>query len=135
MQATERIVVSKIYVGSAALFGLLYGLVIGLIMVIIFLIGGLTGFQGEGSFLANLIPFGGFYVLAIAILVFYVIGGLIAMVISALLYNLVAKLGGKLHIGLAEYEKKVEPMNAMKAAKNVQVKAGTGSGIKVGTAR
>ena len=102
MQPTERIEVRKIYLGSAARFGIFYGAIFGLILGIIILIlslvlnisigTGLFGFDGTGFFLA------GIY------FVFYTIIIFLTVFIGALIYNLVAKIGGRLDIGLAEKE-------------------------------
>ena len=133
MKVTERIEVRKIYLGSATLFGLVYGLVIGIIFAIIVLILGfsniiaITGiftasFNSGAGLLDNLtsdiFTFSGVSLLVIAI------GGLILGFIGALVYNLVAMIGGKLHLGLAEYERGIKVVNvAAKKTPSIKIAA------------
>lgn len=108
MGQIERIEVKRIYVGRAAMFGLFFGLIIGFIVGIIFLIIGLwfTNFLNNISVLGGNsslpITTGGKIMYSFTLIVFYTIGSCIIFVVGALLYNLIAKIGFTIHLGLAE---------------------------------
>ncbi len=104
MKPTERIEVRKIYVGRAAIFGFFYGLVIGLIAAIIVIIAGLFGFTSNVPFISA----GGIILAGVIVAVMYVLISFIGSIISALVYNLISKLGGRIDIGLAEYEPRMK---------------------------
>ena len=108
MNPTERIEVRKIYVGRAALFGLLYGLIIGLIFGIFFFVMALAG-TSNINFLGRdikILSVGVGAVIAIGIVIFSSIASCISAAVGAVLYNLIAMMGGMLHLGLAEHEVK-----------------------------
>jgi len=102
---TERIEVRKIYIGKAALFGLLFGLIIGIIVGVFLFVRVLLGVDSISIFgrivETNLLI--GFFLL-IGSVIFYSIAICAALAVCALLYNLIASIGGMLHIGLAEQE-------------------------------
>ncbi len=108
MSEEKRIEVRKIYVGKAALFGLLLGLIIGIIAGLVLMILVITGTSkipyigdklGEGKLLLGLIAFfGSVFFIAISICVL--------MFICSLFYNLVFLMGARMHFGMAEYEER-----------------------------
>jgi len=110
MNPIERIEVRKIYIKNAALFGLLYGLIIGLIIGVFLFVRILLGAESINIF-GKVIAISNIWI-GVAVLfgsvIFYAIAICIAFAISALLYNLLANIGGMLHVGLAESETKEE---------------------------
>ena|SRR3989338_9923012 len=108
MTQMERIEIKKIFVGRAAMFGLFYGLVLGIIVGIFFFI--VTSFAVD--FLNNIsvpgatgnIPSttGGILFASFILIVIYTLGSCFGSAVFALLYNLVAKMGFSIHLGLAE---------------------------------
>ncbi|MEK6844386.1 MAG: hypothetical protein AABX83_03070 [Nanoarchaeota archaeon] len=101
----ERIELRKIYVGRAAIFGLLYGLVTGLIIGIFFFVGSLIGLQNGFTFFGKALNISGVGMGSIALIVsiiFFSVASFISMAVSAFIYNLISQIGGTLHIGLAE---------------------------------
>jgi hypothetical protein len=122
MQLVERIEVRKIFIGSAFKFGLLYGLIIGLIFGIIALVMEMAGYSTGNVFTGGLLPIEGIFIVSGVVFLFYVILGIVGAVFGALIYNLVAVMGGKIHIGLAEYEKAVDSMQAAKVTEKVSSK-------------
>lgn len=103
MEPTERIEVRRIYPKSAAKFGLLYGALTAVLVAIFVLIAGLftpTGFRLFGLIYgATVVSL--LMIILISILV-TIASIFILFFVGALLYNLTARLGPKLHIGLAE---------------------------------
>ena len=106
MNPTERIEVRKVYIKNVALFGLLYGLVIGMIIGVFLFVRILLGAENITLF-GKVVAISNMWI-GIAILfgsvIFYAIAICIASAICALLYNLIASIGGALHVGLAESE-------------------------------
>ncbi len=108
MNPTERIEVRKIYVGKAALFGLLFGLIIGIIVGVFLFVRILLGVESVSIFgrIVETNMLIGFFLL-IGSVIFYSIAICIALAVCAFLYNLIASIGGMLHIGLAEHREEI----------------------------
>lgn len=111
----ERIEVRKFYAGRAAVFGLFYGIVIGLIsglfiFILMITVGSATidSFNKvavlAGSQPLPIIGVGEAFLVFIIIVLVYSIASCILFCVSALIYNLIAKIGGPIHLGLVEYE-------------------------------
>ncbi len=102
---TERIVLRKIYVWRAALFGLAYGFFLGLVLVIPFYI--VMIMTGESYFSdvsgINSLILESTFIFSFIILFFYTLISGVMFAISALVYNLISKTGLRIHLGLAEY--------------------------------
>ena len=95
----------KIYIGSAALLGLFSGLIIGLISGIYYFIRILLGAESIyvfGKVIQANIGIG--FLFLFGSIIFYLVVSSIALIIWALLYNLIANIGGALHLGLAEHD-------------------------------
>src|SRR3990167_6315007 len=104
MNPTERVEVRKIYVGRASLFGLLYGLIMGIIIGIFLFVGILLGSDGVSIFgVAVKASVGMGFLLLIGSVIFYSVIGCIACAVWAIVYNLIAGIGGMMHLGLAEH--------------------------------
>ena len=124
MGEVERIEVRKIYVGRAAIFGLLYGLIIGVLFGIAII---LMVLLGVGSALnAFGIPLGlttsTALIFAFGAVILYAIATCIMAIISAALYNLVAKMGGRIDLGLLEFVKMEDKINIGTSKNQLQVK-------------
>ncbi len=101
---SERIEVRKVYAGRAVLFGFLYGLIFGLIVGIVLLILILATIMNDISVFGREFQTSGILsALAVfsAMIFLGAVVGSLGSFISALIYNLVAKLGGKLHFDIA----------------------------------
>lgn len=108
MAGVERIVFKRIYVGRAALFGLYYGIFIGLISAIIIFImsiWSINTLQSSSVGDAAGLETAGATLIAFIFFILYVVITPIASIIFALIYNLIAKIGGALHFDLMEYER------------------------------
>jgi len=123
----ERIVVKKVYVGGATKFGLLYGLIVGFLVTIIMLIllltniVGVSDVVGPASFIYSLLGLSDSMVyLLVFTFLFYTIVGVLVMFVGSLLYNLTSKLGGRLHLGLAEHVAPVKPIKFVKSGKETK---------------
>lgn len=114
MGEMARIEVRKIYAGRAAVFGLFYGIVIGLIsglFIFILLItagtGAINSINKAGSVVGSqplpLVGVGEAFLVFIIVVLIYSIGSCILFCVSALIYNLISKIGGPIHFGLVEY--------------------------------
>tara|TARA_B100000315_G_C14236570_1_gene433418 strand:+ start:285 stop:605 length:321 start_codon:yes stop_codon:yes gene_type:complete len=102
MGQRERIIVRKIYLGSAAMFGLYYGLIIGLLAGGFVLIASLLMPSSGGLGVSGAL--GGFGIVTAGIVfVIYTVAGIVGSVISALLYNIISKIGGSIHVDLEEH--------------------------------
>ena len=105
---TERIELRKVYAGSAALLGLLYGLILGIIDAIIVII---SGFVVPGGIIVGVYQFntlGWIFGLAGIVLVANVVLMFLVVLLGSLIYNLVSRMGGGLHLGLAEHVPEVK---------------------------
>lgn len=116
MGESERIIVKKIYVGRAALFGLYYGILMGLLMAVLLpliistLIGALTPDIGASGSSGGSSPFGtgnaigaGSLVLSALYFGLVVVFSVIGSVFFAVVYNIVSKVNGSMHVDLEEY--------------------------------
>ena len=123
----ERIEVKKVYVGSAVKFGLLYGLIVGFLVTIVMLVLLLMSIinvgdvVGPASFIFSLFGSASLVYLLVFTFFFYIIMVFIVMLIASLLYNLSSKLGGRLHLGLAEYIAPVKPVKSVQNKPNVKL--------------
>jgi hypothetical protein len=106
MDEEKRIELSKVYIGKAVIFGLIYGLIVGVVIGFVLFVMILLGAMESISLLGNTYDVSGmlkaFSVLAGSIFGVGILGGLFC-VVAALIYNFVAKVGGKIHIGMEEY--------------------------------
>ena len=103
----ERIELRKIYVGKAAIFGLLYGLMMGLIIGIFFFVSALIGLENSLTLLGKEFKIDVAGMVAIVLIgatIFFSIASCISIAVIALIYNLISQIGGALHLGLAEHE-------------------------------
>ena len=108
--STERIEVRKIYVGRAAIFGLLYGLVLGLIIGIYFFASSLIGLENNLTLFGKELKIVGIGIGSIVLVgatIFFSIASCIFMIIGSFVYNLISQIGGALHLGLAEREQQI----------------------------
>ena len=122
MQLTETIEVRKVYIGSAAKFGLLFGLLIGLITGVTVLISNLfPGVNFGSDILENfgLTGASSVFIFAGVVFVLTFMSIFLISVLLSTLYNLVSELGGKLHLGLAETEK--EDIQEANKYKNIKL--------------
>jgi hypothetical protein len=103
MERVERIEVRKFYVGRAALFGLLYGLLFGVIFGVVFFLSVLIGDVSLTQSVGN-VGVGLGLIVSFGIVIFSAIWISVIMVVSALLYNIIVKMGGAIHLGLAEFD-------------------------------
>jgi hypothetical protein len=96
----DRVVLNKVYVGRAALFGLIYGLVFGLIAGVF---AAISIVLGSSSFSIPGVESAGAFMVFIAVVIFYTLSSLVGFAIGALLYNLIALVGVKMHFNLGKY--------------------------------
>lgn len=104
MEPTERIEVRNIYVSNAAISGVLYGLCLAVIASLFVLIAGLITPDGfslfgvvYGASVGSLLFLTFLSFVAVLIIVF------LKFVVGALIYNFVARIGGRVTLGLAQY--------------------------------
>ena len=127
----DRVVVNKIYVGRATLFGLLYGLLMGIVVgvfaVASILFGDysieIPGFVGAGALM-----------IFIGVIVFYTISGVIMFFASSLVYNIIALTSVKMHFNFGKYmiassAGKVA-VNKGKGVKPVVIKGASSAGVQ-----
>ncbi len=126
MDVGERIEVRKVYVWRASLFGLVYGLFAGIIIAIIFvllLVAGMnqinktidsiasasSSFGGESEFgqatTVNSLDMNTILMFALVLIIISAIGGFLSGLIGGALFNLLAHMGIRNHVGLIEYAK------------------------------
>jgi hypothetical protein len=100
---TKRFRVNKIYIGRAAVFGLLIGIPLGILVAFGFYFFGMTLIDAAndvmGSQSQNTSIFAGFCV-ALGIIFPFISSGV--FVIFALIYNLISKIGGRMDFGLEQ---------------------------------
>ncbi|MBI3334758.1 hypothetical protein HYZ97_04700, partial [Candidatus Pacearchaeota archaeon] len=112
----ERIVIKRLYIGRAALFGLLYGAFLGIIMALVILASAFASSNVEGyAFLAEFLGPGFIFILAFLVLIACAVLSCIGAVLTAVLYNLVSRFGGSMHLDLGEYD---APAAVMKPAES-----------------
>jgi len=103
IRPTERIEVRKLYPGPAALFSLLHALawaVIGFLAVLIY------GFVSKGGIVLGTSRYattGEIFMFSGIVFGIILVGLFVMVFLCTLIYNLVSKMKGLLHIGLAEY--------------------------------
>ena len=130
VKPTERIVLRKIYPGPAALFSLLHALcwaVIGFLVVLIY------GFIAKGGIVIGTARYGTagqIFLFSLMVFLILFVGLFVMTFLCCLIYNLVSKMKGKLHIGLAEYvappkKPKMAPLNKKTATNPMVAKAMT----------
>ena|SRR3989338_2051415 len=101
MAENARLIVRKVYVWRAVLFGLLYGLIFGVLFVSV-VVYTLWSFSESRGLTPPGITQGDLFLLGgISAVVFAVVVALGAL-ISATFYNLLAHIGGGLHVELEE---------------------------------
>lgn len=121
MAEVQRVELKKIYVWRAALFGLLYGLVLGIIfsLITIFLLAvGVNNITLFGKNTSSLMA-GAFITISVLIIILTSLFSSLSCLMGAALYNLIAKLGGKIHLALVEHEEKNETTRSILANSNL----------------
>lgn len=102
----KRIEIRRFYVGKAALFGLLYGLfigiIVGIILFVMILLGATKSLNVVGKEFQT-IGIGMGLIVLVVMVVFYALASCVGFVVVTLIYNLIAKIGVRVHFGLAEY--------------------------------
>ena len=96
----DRVIINKVYVGRAALFGLIYGLLMGLLVGIFMAASvmfsnssvSVPGFAGAGAL-----------TIFIGVVILYTLGSVVMFFASALIYNIIALTGIKIHFNLGKY--------------------------------
>jgi len=110
MAEVQRVILKKIYVGKAAIFGLVWGAIMGLISALFFII--------CAMFLADAISssFGATFadllvrsIITTSFLtfIFFALMGCLSSVIGASVYNLVSLVKIRVHMDFMEFEEKV----------------------------
>ncbi|MEK6889486.1 MAG: hypothetical protein AABW80_05260 [Nanoarchaeota archaeon] len=105
MGEVERIILKRIYVGKASLFGLYYGAFTGLIIGFIAFLAVFISNRLE-TWLGDMVNMSGFalaFILAVIIFISVTVIGLIGAFLAVLIYNIVASLGGEINFDLEEY--------------------------------
>ena len=105
MGEVERIILRRLYIGKASLFGLYYGAFTGLILGAIAFLAVLVSNRFE-TWLGETLNMSGFalaFILAVIIFISITIIGLISAFLAVLIYNIVASFGGEINFDLEEY--------------------------------
>lgn len=115
MAEHERVILRKVYVWRATLFGLLYGLLFGALFITTAL--GTIQYVSQAREIptpwasgTDLVFFGAVFTLVFAFL------SCVGIIIAVLMYNVIAKMGGALHLDLEERTGKFEDVFAVRAA-------------------
>ena len=128
MDTGEKIEVRKIFVGKAALFGLMFGATSGILLGFIAMIA--LGFSSLGDKLSTYFGLAKFIVGLVAFVVFLVLNAVfccVGSVFISLIHNLMSFMGVRINLGLAEAVeiKKVEisppPVNNIQVEGNMQI--------------
>jgi|GEM_PF-6290293 len=105
MAVPKRVIVRKVYTGKAALFGLLYGALSGVVLGSVFYLMLLFGLSAVSDSFNLPVNAGIELFFAVILLIFlYTIACCFFAIISAALYNLISRMGGGVHLSLADYE-------------------------------
>ncbi len=114
MAEMERIELRKIYILRATMFGLLFGLFLGIVLGLLVYFVGVASIPdsitiADKQFQTDIVTSAWFVVSLLFAFVFFV-GFFFASVIGALFYNLIAKIGGRIDLGLKEHEAEQQPV-------------------------
>ena len=106
-ERVERIIIKKFHIKNAALFGLYHGIIMGLIFGLLILCLFFTNSNLMSKLPGPLMVsnIGDAAVLAFIVFVSYTVFSVISAVVTAIVYDLIAKMGGAIHFGLVEAEK------------------------------
>lgn len=115
MVRQERVILKKVDIGNAAIFGIYFGIIIGVIVAFLFFLFTLFSLSVVADYLASLPGGEGFadqvesgslsgaFAVAIIFFVFTVILVPVFVALCALVYNNISKIGGALHLNFEEY--------------------------------
>lgn len=106
MGEVERISLRKIYVGRAALSGLLFGLLLGVVFVLFFMgLFAANAVNPENLGLTSSLPNSNmFYLYVLIFIPIFALSFCFIFALFALIYNVVVAMKGELHLGLAEMD-------------------------------